>query len=85
MKKLGITHVTWRLLRHLRATVLHDAGVSIKVTQERLGHFRAETTMKHYIHLSQQADTEAANAVSRRMRTVSKDRKSLQNFLQECG
>ena len=64
------------MLRHLRATVLHDAGVSIKVTQERLGHFRAETTMKHYIHLSQQADTEAANAVSRRMRTVSKDRKS---------
>ena len=76
VKKLGITHVTWHLLRHWHTTVLHDAGVSIKVTQERLGHSRAETTMKHYVHLSQQADAEAANAVSRRMRTVSKTRKS---------
>ena len=76
VKKLGIAHVTWHLLRHWHTTVLHDAGVSIKVTRERLGHSRAETTMKHYIHLSQQADAEAANAVSRRMRTVTKTRKS---------
>lgn len=52
VKKLGITHVTWHLLRHWHTTVLHDEGVSIKATQERLGHSRAETTMKHYIHLS---------------------------------
>jgi integrase len=76
VKKLGITHVTWHLLRHWHTTVLHDEGVSIKVTQERLGHSRAETTMKHYVHLSQQADAEAANAVSRRMRTARKTRNS---------
>jgi site-specific recombinase XerD len=35
VKKLGITHVTWHLLRHWHMTVLHDEGVSIKVTQER--------------------------------------------------
>ncbi len=76
VKKLRITHVTWHLLRHWHTTVLHDEGVSIKVTQERLGHSRAETTMKHYVHLSQQADAEAANTVSRRMRTARKTRNS---------
>jgi hypothetical protein len=72
--------VTWHLLRHWHTTVLHDEGVSIKVTQERLGHSRAETTMKHYVHLSQQADAKAANAVSRRLRRGSKTRNS-RNFV----
>jgi integrase len=52
------------------STVLHDEGVPIKVAQERLGHSRIETTMKHYVHLSQQADREAPNAVSRRLRVL---------------
>jgi len=69
-KKLGIRRVTWHLLRQWHSTVLHDEGIPIKVAQERLGHSRAETTMKHYVHLSQQADAEAANAVSRRLRVV---------------
>ena len=76
VQKLGITHVTWHLLRHWHTTVLHDEGVSIKATQERLGHSRAETTMKHYIHMSQQADAQAANAVLRRMRAARKTRDS---------
>ena len=76
VQKLGITHVTWHLLRHWHTTVLHDQGVSIKATQERLGHSRAETTMKHYIHMSQQADAQAANAVLRRMRAARKTRNS---------
>jgi integrase len=67
-RKLGITRITWHLLRHWHSTVLHDEGVPIKAAQERLGHSRAETTMKHYVHLSQQADEDAANAVSRRLR-----------------
>lgn len=72
VRKLGITHVTWHLLRHWHSTALHDEGISIKVAQERLGHSRAETTMKHYVHLSQQADAEAAKAVSRRLRAASR-------------
>ena len=68
--------MTWHLLRHWHTTVLHDEGVSIKATQERLGHSRAETTMKHYAHLLQQADAEAANAVSRRLRRGPKTRNS---------
>jgi len=69
-KRLGITRVTWHLLRHWHSAVLYDEGVPIKVAQERLGHSRAETTMKHYMHLSRQADADAANAVSRRLRRV---------------
>jgi len=69
-RRLGITPVTWHLLRHWHSTALHDEGISIKVAQERLGHSRAETTMKHYVHLSQQADAAAANAVSRRLRAA---------------
>ncbi len=74
--KQGITHVTWHLLRHWHTTVLHDEGIPIKVAQEWLGHSRAETTIKHYVHLSQQAEAEAAEAVSRRLRAARKTRKS---------
>jgi excisionase family DNA binding protein len=73
---LGIPRITWHLLRHWHSTVLHDEGVPIKVAQERLGHSRAETTMKHYVHLSQQADADAANAVSRRLRRVQRKAKT---------
>src|SRR6266446_7910955 len=71
-KNLGVSRVTWHLLRHWHSTVLHDEGVPIKVAQERLGHSRAETTMKHYVHLSQHSDVEAANAVSRRLRVLTR-------------
>jgi len=71
-RRLGITPVTWHLLHHWHSTALHDEGISIKVAQERLGHSRAETAMKHYVHLSQQADAAAANAVSRRLRAASR-------------
>jgi integrase len=83
-EKLGITRITWHLLRHWHSTVLHDEGVPIKVAQERLGHSRAETTMKHYVHLSQQADEDAANAVSRRLRRApqkAKTRNSVSRFV----
>jgi hypothetical protein len=36
--------------------------------------------MKHYVHFSQQADTEAAQAVSRRLRTVVRKSKT-----EPCG
>jgi integrase len=67
-EKLGITRIARHLPRHRHSTVLHDEGVPIKVARERLGHSRAETTMKHYLHLSQQADEDAVHAASRRLR-----------------
>ncbi len=36
-EKLGLPHVTWRLLRHWGATEMVEAKVPIKAAQERLG------------------------------------------------
>jgi integrase len=60
----GLPHVTWRLLRHWHSTVLQDSGVPVKVAQERLGHSRPETTLKHYTHETSSKADEAAQLVS---------------------
>jgi hypothetical protein len=44
--------------------VLKDNGVGIKVAQERLGHSRPETILKHYVHLSPHKADAAADAIS---------------------
>ena len=49
-----------------------------------VSHSRAETTMKRYVHLSQQADMEAADAMSRRLRRPLRKAKaanSVSNFV----
>ena len=43
--------ITLHGLRHSHATVLINAGVSIKVVSERLGHSNISTTMDIYIHV----------------------------------
>jgi integrase len=67
-KRLGLPHVTWRLFRHWHATLLGDARVPVKATQERMGHSRAEITMKFYTHLTSTAADQAAQAVSSALR-----------------
>jgi integrase/predicted DNA-binding transcriptional regulator AlpA len=49
--RLGLPHITWRLLRHWGATQLVGDGVDVKVVQQRLGHSRASTTMNYYAHV----------------------------------
>jgi integrase len=63
-KELGLPHMTWRLFRHWHATLLGDAKVPIKATQERMGHSRAEITMKYYTHLTSAAAELAAATAS---------------------
>jgi integrase len=63
-RELGLPHVTWRLLRHWHSTVLQDSGVPVRVAQERLGHSRPETTLKHYTHVTASKADEAAQIVS---------------------
>ena len=63
-KKLGLPHVTWRLLRHWHSTVLQDSGLPVRVAQERLGHSRPDTTLRHYSHVSISKADEAAQIVS---------------------
>ena len=44
--KLGLPHITWRLLRHWGATQMVEARVPIKAAQERLGHSRPDILLK---------------------------------------
>ena len=67
-KRFGLPHITWRLLRHWQATVLGDASVPVKATQERMGHSRSEITMKFYTHLTSAATDQAAQTVSAALR-----------------
>lgn len=68
-RKAKIPPVTWHLLRHWHTTVLHEEGVSLKAVQERLGHADVKTTMKHYVHLSEELARGAAEVASRRLRS----------------
>jgi integrase len=63
-KELKLPHVTWRLLRHWHSTVLQDSGIPVKVAQERLGHSRPDTTLRHYSHATSSKADEAAQVVS---------------------
>ncbi len=74
VKELGLPRITLHLLRHWNLTTMVEEGVSVKVAQERLGHSRSETTMKHYLHVSDEAHAHAAQAISRRLKTSRKDR-----------
>jgi site-specific recombinase XerC len=48
-KKLGLPHITWRLIRHWGATQMIALGVPIKAVQERLGHSRPDVLLNHYV------------------------------------
>jgi integrase len=67
-KSLGLPHVTWRLLRHWHATLLGDAQVPIKATQERLGHSRPDITMMYYMHVTSPSAELAAQTASSALR-----------------
>lgn len=73
VQELGLPRITLHLLRHWNLTTMVEEGVPVKVAQERLGHSRSDTTMKHYLHVSDLAHTEAARVISRRLKTSRKD------------
>lgn len=50
-------------LRHTHASLLLSTGISAKVTQERLGHARIETTMNTYSHVLPSIQKEAADKI----------------------
>lgn len=65
--RLGLPHITWRLLRHWGATQMIAAKVDIKAAQQRLGHSRPTTLLIHYAQvLDESADT-AAGLLSGRL------------------
>jgi len=62
--RLGLPHITWRLLRHWGATQLIGKRVDPKVVQQRLGHSRPDIVMRHYAHVLDENADAAAELIS---------------------
>ena len=60
---LDLTRLTVHELRHTHASLLFEAGQSVKVVQERLGHASAQVTLNTYAHLLHDAQSRAAAAL----------------------
>lgn len=63
-ERLGLPHITWRLLRHWGATQMVESRVPIKAVQERLGHSRPDIVLKHYAHVLDASADMAAMTLS---------------------
>ena len=59
LDKYGIERVRFHDLRHTYASIMLEAGVSAKVTQELLGHSTITTTLDIYTHVNEKAKDEA--------------------------
>lgn len=59
LDKYHIERIRFHDLRHTYASIMLEAGVPAKVTQELLGHSTITTTLDIYTHVSEQAKDEA--------------------------
>lgn len=60
IKTAGVKAIKFHGLRHTCATLLFQAGVPVKVIQERLGHKRVEITLGIYAHVLPSMQQDAA-------------------------
>jgi integrase len=63
-RKLGLPHITWRILRHWGTTQMVENNVPIKAAQQRLGHSRPDILLKHYTHVLEASAEFAAETLS---------------------
>lgn len=59
-KRSGVDF-TFHMFRHTHASLLLEAGVSMKTIQERLGHSKISTTMDIYSHVTKKTRSEAVD------------------------
>ena len=64
-KKLGLSGVTWHLLRHGHATMLDVVGTPIGTMQALLGHSAPEITREVYLHAIPKEQRRAVESVER--------------------
>lgn len=69
LKLAGIPKVRFHDLRHTHATIALQAGVNVKVLQERLGHGSIKVTLDTYGHVLPNMQAEAASKIQAFMRT----------------
>ena len=61
---IGNPPVSWRSFRHTHATLLHEAGESLKTAQALLGHSDLETTLGVYTHAIPDSQRKAVERVA---------------------
>ena len=66
-KDAKVKRITAHGLRHTSATLLLEAGVSLKVVQERLGHADGAMTLRVYTHVSEGQQAKAAEQLSKKL------------------
>jgi len=59
-----VPRISFHALRHTNASLLLDAGVNVKVIQERFGHRDAALILKRYAHLMLAAHAAAADKIA---------------------
>ncbi|WP_290123376.1 tyrosine-type recombinase/integrase [Secundilactobacillus silagei] len=64
INKYHLKYITVHGLRHTHASLLFEAGATIKEVQDRLGHSDVKTTMDIYTHVSKYARKETASKFS---------------------
>ena len=61
---IELPRVSWHSFRHTHATLLHDAGESLKTAQSLLGHSDLETTLGVYTHAIPDSQRRAVERVA---------------------
>ena len=62
---IELPRVSWHSFRHTHATLLHEAGESLKTAQSLLGHSDLETTLGVYTHAIPDSQRRAVESVAR--------------------
>lgn len=64
LKDTDLHEITIHGFRHTHASLIFDAGMTIKQAQHRLGHSDLQTTMNVYTHITQKAIDDIGNKFS---------------------
>jgi len=67
IKRNGLSKISIHGFRHTHCSILHEAGLSLKQAQDRLGHTDIKTTLGIYTHLDQKKKNESIDVYSKFM------------------